>query len=425
MRVFVLALTVALVASSQISFEFVPGKIYEYEYETELMGGLPEEGLARAGVKVHSRVQISKDATPQTFILKLVDPKIFEYSGIWPKDRFTPATQLTSALAAQLMTPIKFEYASGAVRKVLAPAGVSSTVLNIYRGILNIFQLNIKNTLNVYELQEAGVHGMCKTHYVLRQDQKAERIFLSKSKDLNQCQSKIFKDMGMSHLEKCSGKAMKTASGINYIMKETPIGTQIMEAIVTELIEYSPFNILKGAAQMESKQNLTFLEVKSGHVEPLRVDYLHRGDLQYEFGSELLQSPIQLLRISNVEAQMVETLNHLVTYNVAKVHEDAPLKFIEFIQLLRVAKPENIEDLWQRFKTRPDHRHWILNAFPAMGTHFALKFLKEKFFADELTVFEAASSLMMSLHSVPVDEASMKLAEASRWRRLSGTSAAR
>lgn len=50
--------------------EFAAGKTYEYKYEAVLMAGLPEEGLARAGVKVLSKVWIS-EAAANTFILKV------------------------------------------------------------------------------------------------------------------------------------------------------------------------------------------------------------------------------------------------------------------------------------------------------------------------------------------------------------------
>uniref|UniRef100_A0A671V4W3 Vitellogenin domain-containing protein n=1 Tax=Sparus aurata TaxID=8175 RepID=A0A671V4W3_SPAAU len=102
MRAFVLALTFY-----ERRIFFAAGRTYVYKYETLLLGGLPEEGLAKAGLKISSKVHISA-AAENIYLLKLVEPEIFELSGVWPKDPLIPAAKLTSALAAQLSTPIKF-----------------------------------------------------------------------------------------------------------------------------------------------------------------------------------------------------------------------------------------------------------------------------------------------------------------------------
>lgn len=49
------------------------------------------------------------------------------------------------------------------------------------------------------------------------------------------------------------GKTLKGAAAFNYIMKPAAAGALILEATATELIQFSPFNILNGAAQMEAK----------------------------------------------------------------------------------------------------------------------------------------------------------------------------
>ena len=54
--------------------------------------------------------------------------------------------------------------------------------------------------------------------------------------------------------------------------------------------------------------------------------------------------------------QIVEVLQHLATNNVAMVHEDAPLKFLQLVQLLRVATFESIQAIWDQYKTKPLHR---------------------------------------------------------------------
>uniref|UniRef100_A0A671N8G3 Vitellogenin-like n=1 Tax=Sinocyclocheilus anshuiensis TaxID=1608454 RepID=A0A671N8G3_9TELE len=408
MRAVVLALTVALVVP-----EFALDKTYVYKYEALLLGGLPHEGLARAGIKVNSKVLLSA-VTENTFLMKLMDPLLHEYAGIWPKDPFVPATKLTSALAAQLQIPIKFEYANGVVGKVFAPAGVSPTVMNLQRGILNILQLNLKKTQNIYELQEAGVQGVCRTHYVINEDPKANHIIVTKSKDLSHCQEKIIKDIGLAYTERCAecterDKSLIETATYNYIMKPAAAGVLIAEATVEEVHQFSPLNEIHGAAMMEAKQTLAFVEIEKTPVVPIKADYLARGSLQYEFATEILQTPIQLMKISDAPAQIIEILKHLVANNVAMVHDDAPLKFVQLIQLLRFATLENIEAIWAQFKDKPVYRRWLLDALPAVGTPVIVKLLKEKFLAGELTIPEFIQALVVALQMVTADLETIQL----------------
>lgn len=49
------------------------------------------------------------------------------------------------------------------------------------------------------------------------------------------------------------GKTLKGAAAFNYVIKPAPTGALILEATATELIQFSPFNILNGAAQVEAR----------------------------------------------------------------------------------------------------------------------------------------------------------------------------
>lgn len=58
-------------------------------------------------------------------------------------------------------------------------------------------------------------------------------------------------------------------------------------------------------------------------------------------------------------------------------------------------------------------RHWILNVIPAVGTSAALRFIKEKFLAGELTVAESTHALISSIHMVTADLEAITLIQAS------------
>nr|APB93354.1 vitellogenin 3 [Ctenopharyngodon idella] len=408
MRTVLVALTIALVVP-----DLAGTQTYVYKYEALLFSGLYQEGLARAGIKINSKVLISA-AAENAFFLKLSKPQLFEYSGIWPTDTFV-SSKLTSELSAQLQIPIKFEYTNGKVGRIFTPSVVPTTVINLHRGILNILQLNIKKTQNIYEVQEDGVQGICETQYLISEDEENNHTIITKSRDLTLCHERIMKDVGLTYIEKCieCQQREKSLSGVatySYTMKPTPTGVVFTEATVQEIHQFTPHYEIGDATQMETvRQTLTFLEIMASPIIPISAEYLAHGSLHYEFSTETLWSPIQLIKISNPQAQIVDALNHLATKKLEEVHEDVPLKYIQLIQLMRFASVDAVEGIWSQFKTRPNFRKWILDAVPAVGTLAALKFIKKIILADGLSIPEFTQVLLATVHMVTANLDTIKM----------------
>lgn len=54
--------------------------------------------------------------------------------------------------------------------------------------------------------------------------------------------------------------------------------------------------------------------------------------------------------------QIVEVLTHIIQNNVESVHDDAPVKFWELIQLLRSARIEDLEMIWSQYRSNWAYR---------------------------------------------------------------------
>lgn len=50
---------------------------------------------------------------------------------------------------------------------------------------------------------KAGVQGICKTQYLIGENEKTNNIDVTKSKDLTHCHERIVKDVGLTYMEKC------------------------------------------------------------------------------------------------------------------------------------------------------------------------------------------------------------------------------
>ncbi|NXQ22875.1 VIT1 protein, partial [Peucedramus taeniatus] len=406
MRGLILALVLTLVGSQHLNYQpdFSENKVYTFDYETTLLSGLPEKGLARAGIRIKSKVEISGIGL-KLCLIRIHSIEAAEYNGAWPTSSFSRSLKLTQVLTGQLSNPIKFEYSNGHVGNIMAPDSVSDDGLNIYRGILNVLELSIKKMQNSYSLQEAGIGGICNTTYAIQENKRANIVYVSKSKDLDSCEEKVQIVTGSAYTHPCKtcqqrNKNSRATATYNYKIKYTRSEAVITQADVEEIHQFAPFNeITGGNAIVEARQKLVLTDVQKQRAEVPPKEYQNRGSLQYQFGSELLQLPVHLFKIKDVESQIEEILQELVEATSDQLPSDAPAKALKLLQLFRAANEENYESVWKRFSNRPAYRRHILDIIPAVASHRALRFLRHKMERQELTSWEVTQTVLVALHS--------------------------
>uniref|UniRef100_A0A8B9PXA8 Phosvitin n=1 Tax=Apteryx owenii TaxID=8824 RepID=A0A8B9PXA8_APTOW len=399
MRELILALVLTLVEP-----DFSENKAYTYDYESVLLSGLPEKGLARAGIRIRSKVEIS-GIGPKLCLIRIHSIEAAEYNGIWPTSSFSRSLKLTQALTGQLRNAIKFEYNSGHTGNLMASESVSDDGLNFIRGVLNMLEVNVKKMQNSYSLQEASIGGICNTTYTIQENKRANLIYVTKSKDLNSCEERVQMVTGSAYTHPCRtcqqrNMNSRATATYNYKIKYARNEAVITQADVEEIHQFAPFNeITGGNAIVEARQKLTLTDVQKHMTEIPPKEFWKRGSLQYQFGSELLQLPVHLFKIKNVESQIAESLQDLVENTYEQVPSDAPAKALKLLHLFRAANEENYESIWKQFSSRPAYRRYLLDIVPSVATHRALRFLRHKMERQELTNWEAAQTLLVGLHS--------------------------
>ncbi|NXU09010.1 VIT2 protein, partial [Pardalotus punctatus] len=393
---------------------FSSRKSYLYNYEGWVLNGLQEKNLAKAGVRLSSKLEIS-GLSENIYLLKIRSPQFEEYNGIWPRDPFTRSSKITQMVSSCLTRPFKFEYISGRIGNIYGPEDCPDTCINIVRGILNMIQLTIKKSQNVYELQEAGIGGVCHTRYVIQEDKKNSRVSITKTVDQNNCQEKVVKSLGMAYIYPCPVDMMKErlikgTAAFSYKLKQSDSGTLITEVVSQQVYQISPFSEPTGVAVTEAKQQLTLLEVRSERGSSPDISMQSYGSLRYQFPAVLPQMSVQLVKTKNPEQRIMETLQHIVLNNQQDFHDDLPYRFLELVQLCRTASSDTLESIWRQCSDKPRYRRWLLSSVSATGTTEALKFIKSRIRSDDLSYLQALLSVPVALHLTKADEHTVPIA---------------
>ncbi|NXS43061.1 VIT2 protein, partial [Balaeniceps rex] len=393
---------------------FSSRKSHLYSYEGWVLNGLQENNLAKVGVRLSSKLEIS-GLSENTYLLKIRSPQFEEYNGIWPRDSFTRSSKITQMVSSCFTRPFKFEYSSGRIGNIYGPEDCPDMCINIVRGILNMMQITIKKSQNVYELQEAGIGGVCHTRYIIQEDRKNGRASVTKTVDQNNCQEKVMKSVGMAYIYPCpvdmmKARLIKGTAAFSYKLKQSDSGTLITEVVSQQVYEISPLSEPTGVAVMEARQQLTLLEVRSERGSAPDISMQSYGSLRYHFPSALPQMPLQLIKTKNPEQRIVETLQHIVLNNQQDFHDDVPYRFLELVQLCRLASADSLESIWRQFSDKARYRRWLLSAVSATGTTEALKFIKTRIRSDDLSYLQTLLSVSFALHLMKADEHTVPIA---------------
>ncbi|XP_063263080.1 vitellogenin-2-like [Prinia subflava] len=416
MRGIILALVLTLVGCQK--FDIDPGfsskKSYLYSYEGWVLNGLQEKNLGKSGMRLSCKPEIS-GLSENIYLLKIRSPQLEEYNGIWPRDPFTRSSKITQIVSSCLTRPFKFEYSSGRVGNIYGPENCPDICINIVRGILNMIQITIKKSQNVYELQEAGIGGVCHTRYVIQEDKKNSRVSVTKTVDQNNCQEKVVKSLGMAYIYPCPVDAMKEriikgTAAFSYKLKQSDSGALITEVVSQQVHQISPFSEPTGVAVTEAKQQLTLLEVRSEWGSSPDISMQSYGGLRYQFPAVLPQMSVQLIKTKNPEQRITETLQHIILNNQQDFHDDLPYRFLELVQLCRTTSTDTLESIWRQCSDKPRYRRWLLSAISATGTTEALKFLKSRIRSDDLSYLQALLSVPFALHLTKADEHTVSIA---------------
>nr|CEF90400.1 vitellogenin [Sparus aurata] len=386
-----------------------PRKTYEYKYEGTVNFGLGMPNLAESGVRMTCRVKIV-GASAQTFVLRVSELAFEEFNGFPGKNGFNASPKLSQRIAAQLIKPFMFDYASGHIGDIHAPPEVSDTVVNIVRGILGFLQVTVKTTQRVYELEEIGIHGKCQSNYAIEEDTETKDMTITQVVDVSGCREKaaMYRGMATAVLDQVSqqrGESVVSTVRYVYTVKPTAEGGLITKAHGLERQHFSPFNVKGGSFKMQAMKEMVLLGVSDTARAVTFGPMESKGNLVYKFVNAEANVPIMMQNLDDPVPKAIELIKHLAEANKYDIDSATTEVTIKLYQLLRVIPYEGLDTMWKKFAGNEQYRHWFLDMIVEVSDARILKFLEMRFQAGDVSPSEALQAVLLSInHLQPIPE---------------------
>ncbi|KAG8132574.1 hypothetical protein E2320_010419, partial [Naja naja] len=379
---------------------FSPDKVLLYDYEFEVQNKISEDGYSSAGLKAKCKVEIGNVEQDWKF-LKVDCFEGLDYNGISPGVNFTSSPKLTAVFQKHLTNLIvTFQHRNGHVNDIMVPDHVSEFALNLCKGILNLYENTIRNDQKTYHIKENGIEGRCDTTYLLQNTEKPDEFLMIKSKDLTTCDNMARKVAGVAYVIPCDfcrqkNKNFQGTSTYNYRMKNLKERDEkiIIQATTQEIQQFSPFRErTEETVIMEARQKLELIEAHS-RLPQIPSNLNKHWPLSYTF-KDSLPLPIPLQKIKNRNKEIKDGLHYLANENVPKDSR----RFLHLVNLLRTENDINYSEVFDHYYGQARYRSIVLDLISTAGSSMGLKYVRHKIVQQQITMTEAAQTLLVFFH---------------------------
>ncbi|XP_030582856.1 vitellogenin 3, phosvitinless isoform X2 [Archocentrus centrarchus] len=376
-------------------------KTYEYKYAAEVNFGLGKPNRAESAVRMMCNVKISGES-PQTFILQVSDVTFAELNGIPGKSDFNPSPKLSQRIAAQLAKPIKFEHSNGHVGNIHAARDISDTAVNIVRGILSFFHVTVKTSPTVYELEEAGIHGVCQSNYATEINRETHNMNITQVVDISNCRDKAAIQKGMATAvqdkdSKQRGESLISTVRYLYTIQPTEEGGIVKSAYGLERQYFSPFNVKRGSFRMKAKKEMVLTRLSEGSRAASAGPMENRGNLVYKFVNSDANIPLVMQDMADPKPKALRMIKQLAENHRNQINNATTEDTLKVYELLRVLQERDLDEMWVELARNDEHRRFFLDMVAELNDERVLKFLEKRFQAKDVSTNEALQTLLIAV----------------------------
>ncbi|XP_053394079.1 uncharacterized protein LOC123525183 [Mercenaria mercenaria] len=430
-----------------IETSYKDGKEYIYDYESQVLSGLPQGAKTWSGLKLQSQVLIQTDS-PWKVKLQMRSPRLYKVNDLLdsqdPTKEMLPVELFKELLDDEsedmklhLLKPVVFSYVRGHIEDLTTEEDDPEWSVNIKRGMLSLLEINFNERQSltkdvpvllsdsepkVYKVIEPSVVGECETRYRVQPERSEEDVpsmSVQKLRDYNRCLEKVVLTQDILNGRACDLcnkleqlNHVSAQSSVKYHLLGSPDKFIILNAMSESQYSFIPYSTEAGSMSTFSNQTLTLVDSRpiSDQIKeprsPLHHDRPLKAKTQDSESSPLSPRTLKLKKEEKTELKkkIEKVLAGIEQLMKDQVNEEVGELLSELTRLLKKMDKHSLNSLFDDIlrdpMKLPKSRKVVVDILPSVGTYPAVDVLLERIENEDIPK-DSAPLAFMTLSLLP------------------------